>query len=66
MKIKTKEGIAEGQSLSDIQEYNVRLKDNTIAIYIIGFSFIGLIIIVLLYIHYFNVINNIVANCVGT
>ena len=58
MKIKTEHGTAEAMPLSDIQTYNISLKQNTKAIYIIGMLFFGLIIFLLLYIHYYNVWGN--------
>ena len=67
MNIQTKEGIAVGQPLSDIQEYNIRLKQNTKAIYVVGFIFLIILILIFIflfwYVHTYNVLNNIVARC---
>lgn len=67
IEIKTNYGIAKAMPLSDIQEYNLRLKQNTNAIYVIGFSFLGLILVIFLflfwYVHTYNVLNHIVEKC---
>jgi len=72
MEIITPSGKAEGQPLSDIQEYNAELKKNTKAIYIIGkkntkaiyiigFSLIGVLILLVafgvLFADHFNLVD---------
>lgn len=63
MRIKTNEGIGEGVPLTDLQTYNKRLRENTRAIYFIGFIVLGIFVFLFAYIHYFNVLGNVIARC---
>ena len=63
MKIKTNDGIGEGMPLTDLQTYNIRLKENTRAIYLLGFIIFGIFIFLFAYVHKFNVLGNIIARC---
>ena len=73
MQIQTPEGPAEGQPLSDIQEYNRRLglqgfwlKVFAVGLIMVGLSLVGLLSFIVWLTQYvirFNILNNIVANC---
>ena len=71
MQIKTPEGIADPAPLSDIQEYNKRLKYHSAVLRfgitvggVIGCMFLIIIVWLIWYIMANNVLNNIVARCV--
>jgi hypothetical protein len=63
MKLLTKQGIAQGVPLSDIQEYNLRLKWITLTLGSIGSAFFLYLIWVTWYIIHNHVLNNIVQRC---
>lgn len=71
MEIKTPEGIGQGAPLTDIQEYNRRLEENTKAIVrqtmaysLVGLLFFAAVVWLIYYVISRNVVNNIVAHCV--
>ena len=56
MKILTPKGIAEGRPLSDIQEYNIQLKRNTKAVYVLIAVILLLFILSFWYVKHYNVV----------
>ena len=56
MNIKTKGGIAEGLPLSDVQEYNLQLRRNTKAIYLLAWLIIFLFIFIFWYLKHYNIV----------